>query len=78
MWDRIKKLVLGKPSKECDKNVIFVGIEYTENVEIAEMFNEYFINSIREIRVSMENVHYSNHVQTSNYSFNFRAISLIT
>ena len=46
-------------------------------MEIAERFNEYFINSIRDIRISIGNVHYENNVQTSNYKLNLRAISLI-
>ena len=45
-------------------------------MEIAERFNEYFINSIRDIRISIENVHYENNVRTSNYRLYFRAISL--
>ena len=52
--------------------MIFVGIEYTENVEIAERFNEYFINSIRDICKSIEN-----NVPISNDRFNFCVISLM-
>ena len=45
MSNRITNLVLGKP-RNGKKNVISEGIEYTENVEIAETFNEYFIRDI--------------------------------
>ena len=57
--------------------MIFEDIEYTENVKIAERFNEYFINSIIDIRISIENVHYENSVRTSNYRFNFRAMTIM-
>ena len=57
--------------------MIFEGIEYTENVEIAERFNEYFINSIRDICNSIGKVNYKNNVRISYYRFNFRPISLI-
>ena len=49
MWNRIKNLVLGKPLTLIKKNVMFDVIEYTGDVEIAQRFNEYFINSIRDI-----------------------------
>ena len=41
----------------------------------AERFNEYLVNSIRDIRNSIEMVHYENNVRISSYRFNFRAIS---
>ena len=62
MWNRIKNLVLGEPRKLI-KNVIFEGIEYTRDVEIAEMFNEYFINSISDTFNSIEKVNYANNVR---------------
>ena len=36
--------------------MIFEGIEYTESVEIAERFSEYFISKIWDIRILIENV----------------------
>ena len=57
--------------------MIFEGIEYTRDVEISEMFNEYFINSIRDIFNSIGKVNYENNVRISNNRFNFRAISFI-
>ena len=59
MLNRLKNLVLGKP-RCVIKNVIFEGIEYRVSMEIAERFNEYFINSIRDIYMSIENVHFEN------------------
>ena len=57
--------------------MIFEGIEYTGDVEIAERFSEFFINSIRVICNSIGKVNYENNVRISDYRFNFRAISLI-
>ena len=56
---------------------MFDGIEYTGDVEIAERFSEYFINSIRDICNSIGKVNYENNVRISNYKFHFRAISII-
>lgn len=46
MWYKIKKI-----SK---KIVIFENMEYKESVHIAENFNQYFGNSIKDIRTIKE------------------------
>ena len=74
MWNRIKNLA---KKKIFFFNVVLEGIEYTKNVEIVERFNEYFINSIRDICNSIEKVNYENNVKISNHRLNFREISLM-
>ena len=59
MWYKIKKLVLNT-RKIVIKSAIFINIEYNINSEMAEDFNNYFVDSIKEIRSSTENVEYKN------------------
>ena len=50
MWNNIKDLVL-KSNRNVIKTVmIFNNVEYKTNAEITNNFNEYYVNSIREIR----------------------------
>ena len=58
MWNNIKNQVL-----KSNRNVIFNNVEYKTNAEIANNFNEYFVNSIEEIRDKIEDVRYN----TENY-----------
>ena len=58
---KIKELVL-KTSKNVLKSVIFNNIEYNINSEIAEKFNDYVVNSIKEIRCSIEDVQNMNQI----------------
>ncbi|XP_037822581.1 serine protease/ABC transporter B family protein tagA-like [Lucilia sericata] len=76
MSNQLKNLVLRK-NQTVIKSVIFNQIEYKENKQIADEFNKYFINSIREIRDSIEIVQYSNSIQPVITNFKFRAINNI-
>ena len=79
MWYKIKELVLKTPQK-CDqviKSVIFNNIEYNINSEIAENFNNYFVDSIKDIRCSIDDVQYKNQIPVINCRFKFRVISLL-
>ena len=60
MWNNIKNQVL-----KSNRNVIFNNVEYKTNAEIANNFNEYFVNSIEEIRDKIEDVRYN----TENYKW---------
>ena len=53
MWYKIKGLVQRTP-KNMIKSVIFNNIEYNINSEIAENFNNYFVDSIRDIKCSID------------------------
>lgn len=75
MWNNIKNLVLKKP-KSVIQNVIFNNIEYKNNHDIANQFNEYFVKSIEEIRNNIENVQYINHINMRNTKFEFRSITI--
>ena len=55
MWYKIKELVLRTP-KNVIKSVIFNNIEYNINSEIAENINNYFVDGIRDIRCSINDV----------------------
>lgn len=63
MWREIKDLVFKKKHNEI-KNVIFNQVEYKDNIEIANQFNNYFVDSIISIRDSIENVQYENQINT--------------
>ena len=76
MWYKIKELVPRTP-KNVIKSVIFNNIEYNINSEIAESFNNYFVDSIRDIRGSIDDVQYKNQIPVINCRFKFRAISLL-
>ena len=68
MWYKIK----------CDKTCdIFNNIEYNINSEMAENLNNYFVDSIKEIRYSIEDVQYKNQIPVINCRFKFRALSLL-
>lgn len=76
MWKNIKNLVLKK--SYCDiQSVIFSDIEYKNSHEIAENFNNYFVNSIKEIRDNIETVQYINNVELNNTKFEFHMITTI-
>lgn len=49
MWKNIADLVL-RNEKPAIRSVIFNNVEYKENSRIANEFNHYFIDSIKEIR----------------------------
>ena len=70
MWYKIKELVLKTP-KNVMKSVIFNNIEYNINSEIAEYFNNYFVDSIRDIRCSIDDVQYNNQIPVINCRFKF-------
>ena len=74
MWNNIKDVVL-KGNRYVIKTLIFNNVEYKRNVEIANNFNKYFVNSIREIRNKIEYVRYINQQDVRNSKFKFRAIS---
>lgn len=76
MWKKIKELVLKKNKNEI-KSVIFNHVEYKNNNQIASHFNEYFINSIKLIRESIEDVQYINQIQITNKKFKFSAITIL-
>ena len=76
MWYKIKELVL-KTSKNIIKSVIFSNTEYNISSEMAENFNNYFVDSIREIRSSIEYLQYKNQILVINCRFKSRAISLL-
>ena len=69
MWKNIKDLV-----QKSKRNVIFNTVEYKANTEVANNFNEYFVNSIREISYKIEYVRYINQQDIINFRFKFRAI----
>ena len=50
---------------------------YNINSEIAENFNDYFVNSIKEIRCSIVDGQYKNQMPAIDCRFKFRAISLL-
>lgn len=75
MWREIKNLVL-KESQTVINSVIFNGNECTNKQQIANNFNEYFINSVKLIRESIGNVQYKNHIQRTNKIFKFREITI--
>ena len=76
MWYRINELFLKTPNTVI-KSVIFNNVEYNINSEMAENFNNYFADSIKEIRSSIENVEYKNQILVVNCRFKFCAISLL-
>ena len=59
------------------KSVMFNNIEYNINSEIAENLNNYFVDSIKDIRCSIDEVQYKNQIPVINRRFKFRAISLL-
>lgn len=75
MWREIKDLVL-KKNKNVIQSVIFNNIEYKDNYNIASQFNNYFIQSIKEINDTIENVPYMNNIPLISTNLKFRAISL--
>ena len=59
------------------KSVMFNNIEYNINSEIAENLNNYFVDSIKDIRCSIDEVQYKNQIPVINRRFKFLAISLL-
>ena len=53
------------------QSVIFNQIEYNDNMKIANKFNNYFVDSIKDIRDSIDNVQYINNINESNPIFKF-------
>ena len=66
-----------KKNQTVIRNVIFNGIEYKSNITIASHFNNYFLDSIMEIRNLIENVQYINNVIIGNQKLKFRAMSIL-
>ena len=58
------------------KAVIFNNIEYNINSEIVQNYNNYFVDSIKDIRCSIDDVQYKNQIPVINCRFKFRVISL--
>ena len=54
-----------------------VAVEYNINSEIAENVYNYFVDSIRDIRCSIDDVQYKNQIPVINCRFKFRVISLL-
>lgn len=55
MWKIIKKLVKGDVNKnQSGQNILFGNVQYTNDLQIAEEFNKYYINSTTEIVDSVE------------------------
>lgn len=75
MWKQIKELVL-KRNKNVIKTVIFNEIEYKDNFQIATQFNKYFVDSIKSIRDTIENVQYINNIPVITNRFRFRTITI--
>lgn len=71
MWKEIKHLVL-KKKQSVITNVIFNNVEYKDNNQIASHFNNYFVNSIKSIRDSIEEVQFINNIPVVNKKFKFR------
>ena len=57
-----------------NKSVIFNNIEYNINSEIFEIFNDYFVNSIKEIKSFIEDVQYKSQIPVIDCRFKFGAI----
>lgn len=50
MWKIVKELVKGNVSNnQNDKGICFGNVEYTNDIEIADKFNKYYVNSINKI-----------------------------
>lgn len=75
MWKEIKKLVL-REQKNSIKSIVFNGKEYKDELTIAKKFNEYFIESVKEIRESIEDLEYVNYVIPTASKFKFRQITI--
>lgn len=75
MWREIKNLVL-KKNKTGIKDVIFNDIEYKDNYQMATQFNDYFVNSIKSINNTIENVQYINNIPVITTRFRFRAVTI--
>lgn len=75
MWKEIKNFVL-KKEETIIKTVIFNDRECKDNYQIANKFNNYFVDSIKLIRDTIENVQYTNNIPVITSKFKFRAISL--
>ena len=58
--------------------MIFNNVDYKPNAEIANNFNEYFVNGIREVSDKIQYVRYINQQNVINFRFQFRAISTST
>lgn len=76
MWNEIKSLVIKKP-KNVIKSVIFNQVEYKDNLQIANKFNNYFVDSIKEIRDSIQKVQYVNNLTNKDKIFKFSAINIL-
>ena len=56
--------------------MIFYGIEYkNDDHQIATQFNNYFVNSIKSINNTIENVQYVNNLAMITNRFKFRGIT---
>ena len=75
MWKEIKKLVLKKPQIKPDM-IIYDGNECSDDSENANNLNKYFVNSVKTINQSIDNVEYQNHIPQSTTNFKFREVSL--
>ena len=59
------------------KSVIFNNIEYNINLELVENFNDYLVNSIKEIRNSIEDEQNKNQIPVIDCRFILCEISLL-
>lgn len=75
MWQSIKNFVLNKPKAEI-KEVIFNNIKFTDNIEIANKFNNYFVNSVAQINQGIPVQLYQNRIPSiHNIKFKFKKLT---
>ena len=75
MWNEIKDLLFNKKDSVI-KSVIFNQREYRGDCQVANFLNEYFVDSIRDIINSIDQVQYANQIPSINSKFKFCAINL--
>lgn len=49
MWKNLEEIIGDKQKSKGQSDIVFRGINYTDESMIADKFNEYFIESIDEI-----------------------------
>ena len=75
MCREIKNLVNNKQQSK-PETVIYNGIECNDNLENANLLNNYFVQSVKEINESIENVEYKNHITQVTTNFKFREVTI--
>lgn len=70
MWREITSLILNK-KKPVITSVIFYYKEIEDNEDIWELFNDYIVDSIKQIRQSIDDVQYINNVPVINNNSEF-------